>query len=577
MEPQNTPEEETNNTNTEAPESNTEPTAPAEVPQPVTTDEPTPTLGPNTVITPGGEAPQTPLPPPLAAAGKPKNKKKLTVLILLLVALLAGGGFAAYTLMKKSQEKTATAGQQSTDIAQLRIGTDQTPINSFYPSPDFLTGAAYAMNFQVYEGLVGYKNANTIVPLLAESWTNPDDTTWVFKIKENVQFHDGSIVTAEDVKRSIDDAINSEIPSLITGTIDTASVQDPTHVVIKTKSTDPILINKLVFVLITSEKKAFGQLLGTGAYKIAAEPQADGLNLKLTAFDGYHKGKPAVRSIEYKGYDGQESILAALEKGELDVTEATTAQSQKKEVAGFKLHEYASSNIDFIALNTEDTKSPLSKKEVRQAIRLLIDPEEAMKAQDVKGRVLSQFSLAENFGFNPKLEPVKQDVAAAKALLAKAGYPNGTTLRFTHRKMLAPSYEVYKTQLAQANITLTSEVIDDGGTFFDIVDSGKGQMFEYFITSALVDSYDLFAYNFQGVNYSNPEFDKLIDASNATLDVEKRKQILQDASKFLVDDAAAIPLYNEDRFFYVRDNINFVKSDIAGLGSVGYIFTLSAK
>lgn len=524
---------------------------------------------------------QTTTEPPKAVVGKRSHPLKKLLMVIVLAALLlgaAGAAFYKYALNNVSETPdTAAPTVVKKELENLRIGSPDFAYSFFYPDVNFLTGSAYSVNFQMYEGLAGYKNGNSVVPLLAESWTNPDDKTWVFKIKENVKFHDGSIMTAEDVKRSFEVAQKSDIPSLITGTIDSVEVQDATHVVVKTKTADPILINKIVFVMILGKEDSLGVATGTGAYKLAAEVKDDKKPLRLTAFDDYHSGRPLVRNVEYSGYETNEKVIAALKNNEIDASEFFDDQTFKTDIAGFKVTEFPGPNVNFVGFNTEDTSSPLNKKEVRQAIRLLIDPQRAMETQNATGRLLSQFTIPEYFGYNPALEPAKVNVDEAKKLIAKAGYPNGFKLTFLHNTARANFYKQYKEELAKADITLEPQVEDDTAKFFGIIDGGTGEMFQYYVASALVDSYDIFAYNFQNLNYDNPDFNALIDKSNATFDATERKKLMQDASKLLVDDVAGIPLFNPNVYSYLRENINFEQNDIAGLPSLGYIKNISAN
>jgi peptide/nickel transport system substrate-binding protein len=110
-------------------------------------------------------------------------------------------------------------------------------------------------NNNVFEGL-GRVVGGEVKPALATSWTNPDNSTWRFKLRNKVKFHNGDSFTAADVKYSIDEALKNNWPNAFNlGTVKSVTVVDDYTVDIKTTTPDPVLLNRLVFAFIVSEKQ----------------------------------------------------------------------------------------------------------------------------------------------------------------------------------------------------------------------------------------------------------------------------------------------------------------------------------
>lgn len=127
---------------------------------------------------------------------------------------------------------------------------------------DYLTMDPHSQNegltrtgsFQTYEGLLGYSADLKFVPALATSWKAVNDTTWEFKLRQGVKFHDGAAFTADDVVFSIKRAQhpNSDFKTYIASVSDVKKVDDATvHVV--TNGPNPILPNQIANIFIMSK------------------------------------------------------------------------------------------------------------------------------------------------------------------------------------------------------------------------------------------------------------------------------------------------------------------------------------
>ena len=275
---------------------------------------------PNTIITPNQNptAPQQPIAPqiptvqPPAPETKPQkhSPKKMKLVIWALVVVILVGGLATAYILSRPEKKADQVSNEKKEIQLINYGTADGPVNRFYPD---VTGNSvdFEVNEQVFEGLVQYENETRIKPLLATSWTNPDDSTWVFKLKEGVKFHTGTVMTAKDVKFSLENYKTTEWGKIFAGTIKSADVVDDYTVKVTTNGPDPILLNKLVFMFIVDSTSTLKNdtANGTGPYTLKTDSKPTDTLSELVAYDDYHGGRAQKPPETLKGLHPKTTLL----------------------------------------------------------------------------------------------------------------------------------------------------------------------------------------------------------------------------------------------------------------------------
>jgi peptide/nickel transport system substrate-binding protein len=492
----------------------------------------TPTTQPNPAV------PPTPLP-----GGRSVFTRFLIPVVAGLLLLAGIGGY----LLWRSQQKAPEAAVVKKDIPIIKYGSNEGPMNSFYPAMD--NGISERdINIQIFEGLVGYQGKTKIVPLLAASWTNPDDTTWVFTLKQGVKFHNGNTLTAKDVKYSLENFKDSPTGEIFNTTIKSVEVVDDYTVSIKTDGPDPILLNRLaaLFIIDSSAEKPDDPANGTGAYTVKSGTKPTPEKLDLVAFDGYHGGHVYTRELQFLLFDSEASIVKALKDHTINLgpVDSEAAAAELKQ-AGFHTLFIDSLAVYHIGINHLKAGSPAQKLKVRQAIYHAVDPAALLKARKVIGEPASQLVTAEVPGFNPKITRPATDPAAAKRLLAEAGYPDGVTLEFTYyTKASADAAEELARQLKPAGITLRLDPIDDVPTIAEKVFGGGSELYFSSVSTDLLDAIDIFTDNFvENPNYNNPAVNELVTKASTTIDPAARLEMLQQISALLMDDVAWVPVY----------------------------------
>jgi len=485
-----------------------------------------------------------------------------TLLIILGVLILGSGVWYLVGHWNNWPQKSA-APREDLELAQVTVALPS-DITGFYPAGEDET-YTFQVNRHIFEPLVAMDRNMRVVPALASSWINLDDTTWLFTLRSDVKFHDGSNFTAADVKFTIDKALKEEIPSTMPYLASIKSVEaiDDSKVEIKTTSSNPVLLNQLAQVLILSKNYKEGENPnGTGPYKFASYDK--GKTISLVANENYYGGAPKVKKAVFKVIEDEEERISDLKSGAVDVAIYGFQKDATSEItADANLDSRSVSSVVVSVLLMNQSKGDLTKKEVRQAIRKALNLETIASKVISGAKPASQLVSQLIFGFNPDIKVVQQDQETAKATLAQSTLANEKLTMID----LPGSEEVDKeivAELKSAGVNVQLETVDAEQVFARLskgdfaflrtsFSSDTGDAFD--ALSSLVHSPDpeknLGSYNF---GYTNKEVDKLIDDSQV-LDQNTRQQKLQEAMKIAMEEVAAIPLYIVDYKSGVRKNI----------------------
>ena len=525
----------------------------------------TPTPNPNQDITPPTNpepAPSEPAPvtPGVVqpASAPPSKKRKLTWVVLAIIVLAAAGG-AYLALNKVNEPSTQNVQTTKKSVALVRVGVVQPFLTAFYPKSE-TSILPFEINSQIFEGLTKYQNENQVVPNLADSWTNPDSTTWDFKLHPNVKFHNGNAFNAQAVKDSLDALQSTDYGKAYGGSIKSVTVKDNLSVEIKTSAPDPLLPNELANLGIydTKSTKENDPANGTGPYTIKPGTTLTADTVDLVAVNNYHGGTPMTKEVIFKYYADDASITKDVKAGKLEIADLTSASAvDSVKQLGFSPYVDKNPQVFFLIPNSLKAGSPLQKLAVRKAIYEGIDPLAIMKADGRTGTAATQFVPKEIPGYDPGIERPKIDSAKAKSDLATAGYPKGFTITFTYfASHQAMALEVQK-QFAAMGITLTLDPETSGPALQKKALGGQTDLFYFAFSSSLIDSSDVISPLVVGsANYKNDSIDKLFQQASTTLNSKDRLQLMQQINKAAMDDVAGFPLYVPDGiYFAVKSNL----------------------
>ncbi|WP_102108963.1 ABC transporter substrate-binding protein [Oceaniglobus roseus] len=448
------------------------------------------------------------------------------------------------------------------------------------------------MYYHLYDPLVKRTAELEFVPGLAESWENVDDTTWRFKLREGVTFHNGNAFTADDVVFTVNKAKESIRPDLVANIAEIRKIDDLT-VEITTPAPYAVLPNDLAEVLIldeeytteTGDEQMDLKPMGTGPYKLDEWIKEE--KLVLSAFDDYWAGAPKIKQVTFRPITNPATRTAALLTGEVDVIQdlAVRDVERVRNEDGFEVITRPSLLNVVLAMDTRaksptiEGDNPMTDQRVREAIARAIDVDAINKiVMNGLATPSEQFVPASHTGYVEGMnfrEMYPMDIEKAKALLAEAGYPDGFTMtldatnnRYVNDAQIA---QALASMLAKIGVTLNLNIMPksnfwgyirvptENSSFimsgWDVPAGDAGSMYgALFYTRDKREGYG----QVNRGSYSNPELDKLIDAADSTPSLEKRDAILQDATKLLMADIPMIPLHYEQDIYGVRDGVTLV-------------------
>lgn len=525
-----------------------------------------------------GTTPTIPEDTPSVVIYSSKNKKpQKRYLLILLVALLvtAVGGALLYTRDKNTDDKAAKT-SETQEIELLRVGNTEGPASVFFPDEGIL-GIQTLIDHQIYEGLVGYDNKK-IVPLIAQSWTNPDQKTWVFKIRPNVKFHTGKAVKSAEIKAALEDLKKYEYWSIFVSTIESVEATGELEVTIKTSEPDALLLNRLSQAYISdisaSDKSGNN---GTGAYMVDTQAKNDELTTTLIPFDEYHGGRAKVRKLVFSVFDSDENLVKALKDDKIDVADTIPIPSVKSEVegAGFSSYEFEAPGVFGLFLNQQRSSTTILKnKAIRLAIAQAMDRQGLIDQVGNKNVPLTQVIPKSLAGYDETISFPAFDIAAAKKTLTDAGYKN-IPLEFGYIKDLQLDAPILIEQLQAAGFKITPKVYASENIDQALADlrAGKFDIFSAGYSSDVYDARDILGSLLGSKEstypvYNDPAYDQILIDSDKEFDPVKRIELLQKANKHILDNLAWIPLRNSNYITYYDKDLEIVH-DFNGGGDIG--------
>jgi microcin C transport system substrate-binding protein len=450
----------------------------------------------------------------------------------------------------------------------------------------------------VTEGLL-YQNPDTYEwqPQLAENYEiSKDGLTYTFYLRKNAKFSDGSPVTAEDVKFSIECVKNPafKATSRMPYYDDLESIETPNPTTVKIKMKKKYFMNLTVLAsqgytpivakhIYEDPNKKFPDhpLFGSGPYKV--EVYNRGKNILLTRNPEWwgkdypdQKGLGKFEHINFRFLKEEDLQIEMVKKGQLDyMNDIRPENFEKKAVGepfGTKVEKIEATNKrpkdwSFIGWNE---KNPIFKdKQVRIALAHLLNRKFLIDKFYFGKAVEATSPIYYNSPYNaPGLKPIEFDPAAAKAILKKAGWEDKekkgilqktidgkpVEFRFT---LLLPNREVekyftlYKEDLKKAGIDMEIKLIE-WNTFSKLLDEqkfdavtlrwGGGSVEDDLKQIWHTDSAKPGGSNF--ISYSNKEVDKLIDKAREEMNAGKRKVMWQKVAKLIADDAPYAFMFN---------------------------------
>lgn len=461
----------------------------------------------------------------------------------------------------------------------------------------------------VYEGLTTRGPDLSIEPGLAERWEIVAKDRWRFHLRKGVRFHDGSPFDAEDVLFSAERVRRptSDLKSRLATVKEVVKVDDHT-VDFVTEVPNPILHAEWDTWYIVDKEWALANgaaepvdiknprgsfaafhTNGTGPFKVTSrEPDVKTVAVRHPLWWGWGKAPGNLQEVIFRPIANDATRVAALLSGELDLILSLPIQDTDRVARTPGLKALVGPELRTIFLGFDQWreelegsdvkgKNPFKDRRVRLAVYQAIDVE-AIAKKVMRGQATPSASLVAPGiqGFPKELVRWPYDPAAARRLLAEAGYPDGFAVtldcpndRYVNDEQICQAVVgmlgrigIKVTLNAQTKSLYFAKVLAAGGykTSFYLLGWTPGSFDSWNALYNLVvtrDGKGAGAFNLGG--YSNPKIDALTQEILTEIDLARRDRLIAEAWRLLHEDVGYVPLHQQALAWGVREGIELVQ------------------
>jgi peptide/nickel transport system substrate-binding protein len=376
-------------------------------------------------------------------------------------------------------------------------------------------------------------------------------------LRDDVKFHNGKPLTAEDVKWSIEYIVepkNRAYGASTLRSVQSVAVQSPQRLAIELKEPYAPMLTSLANIqtipVVPRESLKSGETPdayppGTGPYRFVSWKR--GQQLVLRRFVEYwQKGLPKIEEIVFTPIADPDVRLTSVRAGDIDLVDRIPLQNvraiQKKEMGDVGV--FLARDGGLFGLNFNTSKPPFSDRRVRQAVAYAVDKQEIIQGAfwGLGGPANQKMPLDSPWHF--PIAERKRDLDRARQLLKEAGYPDGVRTKFTVVRGNEETAQMIERQLRPAGIVVEIQKLDLATASTEAQEGRhelRTQGGDYDSDPDL--TYHPYFHTEKGPrtslnlsNYSNARLDRLLDMGRVTLDAAKRKAIYHEVVEILHED-----------------------------------------
>lgn len=444
------------------------------------------------------------------------------------------------------------------------------------PSPglDPTGGAASSIGevtlYNIYETLTKIHADGSVTPLLAESWeVSPDLTTYTFKLRKGVKFHNGEPFNAQAVKFSFDraGAEKSTNKDKRTFAALTTRAVDEHTVVILTKEIDPdfpFLLGQATAVIVEpkSAESNMTKPVGTGPYTL--ENWVKGSSITLRKWDGYRNaGAVKLNRATFRFIPDPAAQVAAMMAGDVDVFPRITPRSVEQFKGNNRFQVMVSGSRAKTILAINNKKKPFDDVRVRRAVAMAIDRKAVIQgAGDGYGAPIGSHYPPSAPGYVDMTGVTPFNPERARALLKEAGVtgPLEVTITLPPPPYARQGGEVIASQLSKIGIVAKLQNVEWAQWLSNVYGAKNYDM----TIISHVEPFDLgnFAKSDYYWNYQSTKFNDLYAKYKTTANAKDRSKLLGDLQKQIADDSVHAFLYQNQWVTVANKNVRGLWKDM---------------
>jgi peptide/nickel transport system substrate-binding protein len=439
---------------------------------------------------------------------------------------------------------------------------------------------------QIYETLLSIdEDYQTVTPNLAERWeTSTDNQIYTFYLRPNVLFHDGSVLTSQAIKRSIEWQVENNSSSPLFNVIDTVCIVDKLTISFKLKYPCSSFLYTLaspISIVIISPKalQQFGSDIafhpvGTGPFYLTKWKDKD--EIQLTAFEDYRQGKKGIDQIIFRYYADRFQREESIHKDNVDILFMVSGFSIDRLKWLGTIDYFVQPPVSLFFIGFNNNTAPFKDIRVRKAVLKAINLPELVLNVNRGNAVVAKGPLPDIFFDYKNIRQEEYNIQEAKRLLKEAGYGGGMQLNFYFPKagfLRQTIVELIKTNLAKIGITLNVKISDSWDAHNTNIKSDSSQIFIYGGKSEIIGDAQNFLYSlyyseseYNYLQYKNIHVDKWLNEARIESDRQKRDKLYKQIVKAILNDTPAVFLYHvKPHFAFNREKIKSIAVNPYGI------------
>ncbi|MDR1700615.1 MAG: ABC transporter substrate-binding protein [Lachnoclostridium sp.] len=480
-------------------------------------------------------------------------KRHSFMLVFFLLMLIVLSGCKDNTAVEESAEPKSSA---ITSGGSVTVGISQ-DLDSLDPHVTMYAGTREVL-FNIYEGLVKPTPEGELEAAIAEEFQISEDAkTYTFTLRQGLTFHDGSKVTADDVKYSIERYADLQGEESAFSILEEVNVINDSVVEVKLKEGNTEFLAELTLAVLPKDNKDPAKTpIGTGPFKITEF--VPGQKLITARFSDYRKADlPYLDQVTFKIITNGDAAFAELQGGSIDVLQYLTVDQIPPLEEQYNIVEGSVNYVHGLFLNNDF--EPFKNLKVRQAICYAVDRDAIndflfnRKSHIIQTHMLPGITKY----YNKDTEKAyTKNIEKAKELLKEGGYENGFDLEI----IVPDNYpghqavaEVIVEQLKEVGIRVKIKQMEFTSWVSDVYGNREFESTVVAVDGTLAPN-SWFEKNVSTAdknftNYKNAEYDRVFSEAQKTIDEDEKVALYYRLQEILTEDAASV---------YIQDPANLI-------------------